>query len=132
MSTGFEILERRARDERAPVRSLPSLPSPEEARLPNIEAAVGLIQREIARLRLLQRREDQRRAAQAEGDAIVERARRRFEERQRDRERMISVDKRWFWSVAEGLLERLHGEQAERLAKDLNALVDREKRLKGG
>ena len=127
MSTGAEILARRERD----AGKVSFLPSP-DARLPNVEAAVALIQQEIGRLRLLQKSEDRRRAARAEGDAIVERARQKFEERERDRDRMISVDKKWFWSIAEGLLERLSGEQSERLARDLNALVDREKRLKGG
>jgi hypothetical protein len=120
------------RDAGASARSLPSLLPSEDGRLPNIEAAVSLIQQEIARLRLLQRREDQRRAARAEGDAITARSLAKFEERERDRERMISIDRKWFWSVAEGLLERLHGAQHDQLAKDLNALVDRERRLKGG
>jgi hypothetical protein len=123
------ILE--ARERNAVTTRASFLPS-EDARLPKIEAAVALIQEEIARLRLLQRREDQKRAARAANAEVTARALAKFEQRERDRDRMISVDRAWFWSVAEGLLERLDGEQGERLARDLNALVDRERRLKGG
>jgi hypothetical protein len=130
--TVAEILARRERDERASVRSLPSLLPSEDARLPNIEAAVAVIQQEIARLRLLQQREDDRRRARAEVAAITARSLAKVGERARDRDRMISVDKKWFWDVAQALLERLHGAQRVQLEKDLSAIVDREQRLKGG
>jgi hypothetical protein len=97
-----------------------------------VQAALDVIAAEIARLQRLQRAEDQRRAARAETAEITRKALAKVEERARDRDRMISVDRAWFWQVAEGLLERLHGAQRVQLEKDLNAIVEREQRSKGG
>jgi hypothetical protein len=122
------ILEGRERAA-APVSLLPPVENPGRQK---IEDALDVIAAEIARLRLLQKADDRRRRARAEVAEITARSLAKVEERARDRDRMISVDKKWFWDVAQALLERLHGAQRVQLEKDLNAIVDREQRLNGG
>jgi hypothetical protein len=73
-----------------------------------------------------------RHSLNAEVAEITAKARRKFEERERRRDQMITVPREWFWQVAQGLLERLNGAQYAQLEKDLKAIVERERRLKGG
>lgn len=131
----------------------PFLPSenPGKAR---VEAAVELLQTEIARLRVLQRAHDRREAARrsvsVEADRITAEASRKAAARQAMRASMVSVDRKWFWdfvgAVMDGWREERtdaarHGRQSrvgqidgliDALARDLTKIQERDCALLGG
>jgi hypothetical protein len=135
--TVAEILARRERDERASVRSLPSLPSPEDARRTRVKAAIGVVMAEVDRLRELERRDELKRQARAqaraESAAIVEQAQRKFAHRQAARHLKITIDKQFFLEIGSLALKSVQGAQAVELQKELTRIWDREEQLsKGG
>jgi hypothetical protein len=120
-----------ARGREISTRSFSFLPSADPNR-ERVEEAVATLQQEIAKLRTLQQRADLARQARTDTDRVVERANRRAQERERDRSRMISIDRKWFWQLAQAYLDGLIGSQADAFEKDLTAIAVRERQLSGG
>lgn len=131
----------------------PFLPSenPGKAR---VEAAVELLQQEIARLRVLQRAHDRReatkRSANAEADRITAEASRKAAARQAMRASMMSVDRKWFWDFVGAVMDGWRQERADAghrgmqsrivqidslvdaLERDLSKIQERDRALLGG
>jgi hypothetical protein len=99
-----EILARRKRGAEASARSLSSLPSPEDARHARVKQAVGVVLAEVDRLRGLERRDEARRRARAEGAEIARKAALKAEHRLAMKHLTITVDKKWFWDLAQSYL----------------------------
>jgi hypothetical protein len=93
-----------------------------------VEAAVELLQLEIARLRVLQRAHDRReaakRSASAEVDRITADATRKAEARQALRARSVCVDRSWFWSFANEILDEWRAEASEARSHGQNGRAD--------
>jgi hypothetical protein len=130
MSTAAEILARR--DGRASLRLLPSLPAPEDPRHERVRAAVSTLLAEVDRLRALEKRDADRRAARAEARAITELALRKSRLREAKRHLMISIDRQLFWSIASTALASLKGAAYVELEQILTKIDDREKQAAKG
>jgi hypothetical protein len=128
-----------------------SVQSPGRAR---VEAAVELLQQEIARLRVLQRADDRRQAARRSANADIDRRTaelsRQAEARVAARQQMLSVDRKWFWSFANAVMDGWRDERTDAsrrglqsrvgqidslidaLARDLTKIQERDRALLGG
>jgi hypothetical protein len=128
-----EILARRERDAGASVRSLPSLPSPEDARHARVKAAIAVVMTEVDRLRALEKHEEQRRAGRAAAAEITALALRKAAARQAKRHLSVLIDKQFFLEIGSLALKSVHGAQYVELQKELTRIWDREEQLcKGG
>ena len=121
---------------------------------PRVEAAVELLQQEIARLRVLQRADDRRQAARRSANADIDRKTaelsRQAEARVAARQQMLSVDRKWFWSFANAVMDGWRDERTDAsrrglqsrvgqidslidaLARDLTKIQERDRALLGG
>jgi hypothetical protein len=87
-----------------------------------VQDALDVIAGEIARLRLLQKHEDDRRRARAEVAAITAKSLAKVEARARDRDRMITIDRTFFQELGLLALKSVHAAQYVELQTELERL----------